>query len=154
MSDECDSQQSHASSIEQAISIVASWAQQERIVERVYFFGSRVRGSYQPNSDLDIAVKLTYPDVDTALAYWSFEVDAWMSRLSTILPWKPDLQLLAPDGTPAISAGVKESSILVYAQPNLSFQGTRHDKAALRALIQTSANSTQGDFYDNNSTES
>ena len=93
---------------------VASWARQQRLVEWVYFFGSRVRGDHQPDSDLDIAVQLIYPEVDMALAHWTFELDAWVSQLSTSLPWELDLQLLAPDGTPTISAGVSRSSVLVY----------------------------------------
>ena len=53
MSDERAAPQNRDSSIEQAITIVASWARQERIVERVYFFGSRVCGDYRPDSDLE-----------------------------------------------------------------------------------------------------
>ncbi|MDP2026507.1 nucleotidyltransferase family protein [Sulfuriferula sp.] len=102
------------SSLTDVAPVVASWARQQRLVERVYFFGSRVRGDHQPESDLDIAVQLIYPEVDTALAHWTFELDAWVSQLSAILPWELDLQLLAPDGTPTISAGVSRSSVLVY----------------------------------------
>ena len=104
------------SSLENAMPVVAWWARQQRLVERVYFFGSRVRGDHRPDSDLDIAVQLIYPEVDTALAHWTFELDAWASQLSAILPWELDLQLFAPDGTPTIIAGVNRSSVLVYAR--------------------------------------
>jgi predicted nucleotidyltransferase len=102
------------SSLADVAPVVASWARQQRLVKRVYFFGSRVRDDHQPDSDLDIAIQLINPDVDMALAHWTFEFDTWALQLSAILPWELDLQLLAPDGTPTISAGVSRSSFLVY----------------------------------------
>lgn len=93
---------------------VSSWAKQQHLISRVYFFGSRVRNQHTPTSDLDIAIHLIYPDPDTAFANWSFESAVWKSQLSAILPWKLDLHLLAPNSTPNISAGVQKSSLLVY----------------------------------------
>jgi predicted nucleotidyltransferase len=94
--------------------VVSSWACKQRLIDRVYFFGSRVRGKHKPDSDLDIAVQMIYSDPDTALAHWFFESDAWVSHLSGILPIKVDLQLFTHSITPTISAGIQESSLLVY----------------------------------------
>lgn len=96
------------------IPAVASWASQKRLIECLHFFGSRVRGEEKPTSDLDVAVQLIYSDHDAALANWFFECDAWALELSAILPWKVDLQLLAPGCTPTISAAIKRSSLVVY----------------------------------------
>ena len=94
--------------------LVVSWARLQRIVDRIYFFGSRVRGEHRNDSDLDVAVQLIFPDPSTALAHWSFESDTWISQLTPLLPWKLDLQLFASSATPTVSAGVTRSSVLVY----------------------------------------
>ena len=96
---------------------VVSWASRQSIIDRIYFFGSRVRGEHKLASDLDIAVQLIYSDPAPALAHWFSEGDNWVSQLSDILPWEPDLQLLAPGATPTISAGIEESAMLVYQRP-------------------------------------
>lgn len=93
---------------------VASWASQQPLIESLHFFGSRVRCEEMPTSDLDIAIRLTHSDNDAALADWSFECDAWASQLSLLIPWKIDLQLLAPGWTPIISNAIERSSLLVY----------------------------------------
>ena len=37
--------------------VIAQWADQRPAVERVYIFGSHVRGDARPDSDLDIAIE-------------------------------------------------------------------------------------------------
>lgn len=94
--------------------LVIAWALSQHLIERVYFFGSRVRGTHRINSDLDIAIQLIYPEPDTAAAHWSFEEPQWTAQLSSLIPWQLDLELLCPPDSPTISAGIKESSLLVY----------------------------------------
>lgn len=93
---------------------IAEWVIHHRLIRRVFLFGSRVRNAHREDSDLDIAIELIYPNIDTALAHWSFESDAWKDELQKFVPWRVDLQLLCPQGTAAIVSGVERSSILIY----------------------------------------
>lgn len=93
---------------------IAAWAIHQRLIRRVFLFGSRVRNDHREDSDLDIAIELIYPDIDTALANWSFESDTWKRELQEFVPWQIDLQLLCSQGTATIVSGVAQSSILVY----------------------------------------
>lgn len=102
--------------LEEAKLLVASWATQQRLIRRIFFFGSRVRDEHRPDSDLDIAFELIYPNMNTSAAHWAFESDAWVLALSSLLPWKLDLQLFNPQDTPTIANGIDRSSILVYEQ--------------------------------------
>jgi len=100
--------------LEGAKLLVASWAVQKRLVRRVFFFGSRVRNEHRSDSDLDIAFELIYTAPNTSAGHWAFESDAWAKQLSSLLPWKLDLQLLEPQGTPTVASGIERSSVLVY----------------------------------------
>lgn len=60
------------------------WAEQTQSVTRVYFFGSRVWGEPQPDSDLDIFVF-----ADPALAI--LEAKVWENELTTLLEVKVHL---------------------------------------------------------------
>lgn len=111
------------SSLTELIPAVASWASQQRLIESLHFFGSRVRGEEKPTSDLDIAIRLIHSDHNAALANWFFECDAWASQLSSLLPWKLDLQLFAPGCTPTISKAIERSSFLVYQRHSNSLVG-------------------------------
>lgn len=93
---------------------IAAWAIHQRLIRRVFLFGSRVRNAHRDDSDLDIAIELIYPNLETALAHWSFESDAWKDELQKFAPWRIDVQLLCPQGTATIVSGVERSSILVY----------------------------------------
>ncbi|MDZ4075999.1 MAG: nucleotidyltransferase domain-containing protein [Hylemonella sp.] len=96
--------------------VVSDWATSIRLIERVYFFGSRVRGEYRSDSDLDIAVQLTTTDPDEAVAQWTFECDKWTVELATLIPFQVDLQLLHMTATPTVVAGIARASLLVYAR--------------------------------------
>lgn len=102
--------------LDEAKLLVASWANHQRLIRRIFFFGSRVRNEHRPDSDLDIAIELIYPNPDISAAHWAFESDAWVLTLSTMLPWELDMQCFNSQGTPTIAQGISRSSILVYVK--------------------------------------
>ncbi len=102
--------------LEEAKALVGSWAVKQKLIRRIFFFGSRVRNEHRPDSDLDIAFELIYANSDTSVAHWSLESDGWALTLSTLLPWKLDLHLFNPECTPTIANGIAKSAILVYEQ--------------------------------------
>jgi predicted nucleotidyltransferase len=38
--------------------IISTWAKVKDLIQSVYLYGSRIRGNYQPDSDLDITIKV------------------------------------------------------------------------------------------------
>lgn len=61
------------------IAAIKHWAASKRRVRAVHLFGSRVSGSYHPDSDLDICV-LAWP------GDWEFDGAEWHEELAAALP--------------------------------------------------------------------
>ena len=51
--------------------VIAQWADQRPAVERVYIFGSHVRGDARPDSDLDIAIDFVQNLTIEATSDWT-----------------------------------------------------------------------------------
>jgi len=99
---------------QKCITILKGWAQAIPIIGQAYIFGSRIKCTNSPSSDLDIAVSLIFEDRDTSLAYWIAHQEEWQSSLAVKFEWAVDLHLL--DFTPGaiVTTGVADASILVY----------------------------------------
>ena len=100
--------------LDQAGEQVAHWARGKRLISRVDFFGSRVRGNHAPDSDLDVAIVIRYSDADTCLAYWFANHTAWQTELQRLVPWRVDLQFHHPAVSGVVQSGVREASRGVY----------------------------------------
>lgn len=105
-----------------AAEIVARWAQSEPLILRIYFFGSRVKGRYLPESDLDVAIVLDprcLPEEDTdGVITWFANMGRWHKCLQERLPVPLDLEWHHPRRTAASIRGVAEASLLVYEKPS------------------------------------
>lgn len=101
-----------------AAAIVARWAESEPLILRVYFFGSRVKGRFLPESDLDVAVVLDprcLPEADTdGVLTWFANMGRWHKSLQERLALPLDLEWLHPRRTAVSARGVAEASLLVY----------------------------------------
>ena len=91
-----------------------SWAMGERLIQRVFIFGSRVRGNHTSSSDIDIAVELPYSDRNENLAHFQFEQLRWVNELSKILKHEVDVQLFEINHRSIVHRGVSENSVLAY----------------------------------------
>ncbi len=93
------------------------WAEGQPLVRRVWLFGSRVRGEYRPDSDLDVAVEL---DLDVAvdecrgMTHWIEHAASWERHLAHLLRVPVDLELHEPGGQ--VEAYVADCSRLVYVK--------------------------------------
>lgn len=97
------------------IEVVQEWALARPLVQRVYLFGSRVRGDVRAASDLDIAVELDPQQLcDEPTAAWVSSFAAWRSELEARIPLSVDLHLYLGDGSPLIKAGLQRSHVLAY----------------------------------------
>jgi predicted nucleotidyltransferase len=82
----------------------------------VWIFGSRVKGGYRPDSDLDIAVEAEpVPDSEEALVVWMNQSENWKAQLQQKVSLAVDLDWFDPDGsTPRIYSALEEAKDLVY----------------------------------------
>ncbi|MEB0308338.1 nucleotidyltransferase domain-containing protein [Pseudomonas sp. 10B1] len=96
--------------------IVKGWAASHAQISKVWLFGSRVRGTHRPDSDLDVAVEIDSPySEDELLGAWIRSSEELQSSLSTLLPMVVQLEWYGgPEETSIIHDGIMESSILVY----------------------------------------
>lgn len=97
------------------IEAINRWAESLPIIKRVWLFGSRVRGTEKPDSDLDIAVEHdSLPGDSDAFTTAISEVDNWHAQLQPYVSFTIDLQSYIPGITPTIEAGLNDSSQLIY----------------------------------------
>lgn len=93
------------------------WAGEKPFIRRVFIFGSRAKGTYGEDSDLDIAIEFDKFENDSNhLATWVTESGAWKQEIEALIPAiKIDLQWQDPSGgTKTIDKGIKDGSIKVY----------------------------------------
>jgi predicted nucleotidyltransferase len=103
--------------LEEAVQIVAAWAASEPLVREAYIFGSRVRGTHRPDSDIDIAVKINkQPGDESEYVCWAFEGDRLTERLQKLIPVKVQLEWYDPIETPHVRMGIVESSVKAYQE--------------------------------------
>ncbi len=78
----------------------------------MWLFGSRARGNYRADSDLDLAIGMANPEGDT-YASWFFKAREWRVELGSILPWPIDLQRLSHD-TERMQLCIRDSGALIF----------------------------------------
>ena len=66
------------------VPVVAKWAAATRNVRRVWLYGSRVRGTPRPDSDLDVCVEIDPLMTEQEKAESQRQQKAWRSELSML----------------------------------------------------------------------
>lgn len=102
--------------------LITGWTEAQPLVRKAYVFGSRVKGTHSPNSDLDVAIELVpRPGDETVLATWICEARALRESLARVVPVPVDLEWYGgPDETPTIHTALLAGSRVVYErQPTL-----------------------------------
>lgn len=114
---------------ETLVKVIADWAKNERLIKRVYIFGSRARNDFKEDSDLDVAVVINKRTGDeNVLTTWMCEHRGLESRLDSHIPYKLQLELLDGTNTPVVLKGVTKSHILVYE--DMASNAARNDTTA------------------------
>lgn len=104
--------------VDQLAVIVRDWALKKPEIERIWFFGSRVKGSHKPTSDLDIAIELTAQALATDIYrngrnVWLSLGENWGGELDRLTGLDTDPYEYHA-GAPYVLAGVAESRLLVF----------------------------------------
>ena len=98
--------------LEQLVPTIRAWARAHSQVGRLWLFGSRVKGSHRPDSDLDIAVGVAaLLETDEEQERFRAMLDTGSSELSVICGLRVSLQAVA---TPGVDKGVEECGVLIY----------------------------------------
>lgn len=105
-------------SIDQFRPAIERWAMSFPAIHRVWLYGSRVKGTARPDSDLDVAVEIHRhafrgqpPDV-----WWMFESRAMKDALRALVHVVPDVQQYEESAREVLS-GVADHGLLVYGPP-------------------------------------
>jgi predicted nucleotidyltransferase len=95
---------------------VEGWAESEPLVRKVYLFGSRVRGTYRPDSDLDVAIELlTLPDEDDPGTTWQREAKRLRASIAGAAPVAIDLLWYGGAiESPCVHEGLQAGSLTIY----------------------------------------
>ncbi|THK41324.1 nucleotidyltransferase domain-containing protein [Methylophaga sp. SB9B] len=101
--------------LEETAKVVNGWAAKKPQIEKVQFFGSRVRGTNRDDSDLDVAITLL-PNLDESdgMSTWFRFSDVWSAELNDLLPYEVQVEWEAGELTSTILKGLSEASYLVY----------------------------------------
>lgn len=94
--------------------LIADWAERTPQIMDVRIFGSRVKGSARPGSDLDVAVRIAEGKDENALTTYLFERHGWSDELTGLIGLKVDLQWYDEESAPRVVAYCAEASILVF----------------------------------------
>lgn len=95
---------------------VAKWAGTQPLVHKAYLFGSRVRGTHRPDSDLDVAVEVfALPGDSSPFTTWTGEAQRLKASIASVVPVVIDLDWYGDEvETPRIHAALEQSSVMVY----------------------------------------
>jgi len=101
--------------IEQLKHFISPWASSLDFRIRIYFFGSRLTGTINPESDCDLAIEFLDPWVDTTLAWIDYH-EQWQTHLSKIAKDKIHLLLFDDENNP-VKKYVEEKSVIIFESP-------------------------------------
>jgi len=102
-------------SIEKLNKFISPWASSLDFRIRIYFYGSRLTGTNNPDSDCDLAIEFLDYGVDTTLAWFDYH-DQWQTHLSKITKHKIHLELYDNENI-LVKKYVKENSVIIFESP-------------------------------------
>jgi predicted nucleotidyltransferase len=91
------------------IETIIRWSQRHDSISEVWLFGSRVKGSSRPDSDIDLALVLTPPRQGHDWARGNYERfgDDWQRELSAMIGRHVSLTLKAEEAEPSTPLWVR-----------------------------------------------
>ena len=101
---------------ENEIRIVTEWAKSQPLIKKAYFFGSRFKGSYREDSDMDIGVELYVGhEGECLLSTWIHEGPELKESLQSLIGYKVDLQWYeSQEETPEMHSYLAEDSVVIF----------------------------------------
>lgn len=92
----------------------AHWASGKERIHELHLFGSRAKGDFVKNSDVDLAYVLTGSNPGEVLAYSMFEATDWERELQIILAAPVELHMADPPTDAVVWPSVLDHGQLIY----------------------------------------
>lgn len=89
--------------------VLIRWASQTPEVTRLWLFGSRIRGTHRPGSDLDVAVEYVGNPNDVGA-----QLDKWREALKGKTRLRHHLETYRPGVNTRIQGALAACSLLIY----------------------------------------
>lgn len=120
--------------LEEAKKLLRKWASENKLVRKVYVYGSQVKGDFKASSDLDVAIEIDPEEGDTnAFTTFICEKNKCIQELKSLLKYKVDLKWYNKNNQSSITkAAVETSGILVYTRGIQTKNKTAQDEGKLR----------------------
>jgi uncharacterized protein len=99
--------------LECAAESLKSWAAGQPTIRRLWVYGSRLKGTYLPESDLDVCVKVDRLESEAQKEEFQVRLREWQEQLSATIGVPVHIQPCATDQQRAFIA---EASRLLYAR--------------------------------------
>lgn len=94
--------------------LAAHWAAEKDRIHELHLFGSRAKGNFADESDVDIAYVLTGSDPGEVLAYSICEAAGWEGELQVTLASPVQLHMADPLTDAIVWPAVREHGQLIY----------------------------------------
>jgi predicted nucleotidyltransferase len=93
---------------------LSNWTTSNHNVWALWIFGSRAKGTSQPDSDIDIAIELVPPTNNHNWALWAYIklFDEWKEQLRQAVSWSVSLVAIRPGFD--MDKEVRETGVLVW----------------------------------------
>ncbi|NJR80325.1 nucleotidyltransferase family protein [Sphingomonas corticis] len=98
---------------------IRAWATGQPLVLEVHAFGSRVKGGYRTDSDLDLAFVVDGQDEGEQLGNAICLLPAWRAELQALLPVKVHAQSMFDDDV-VVAPAVREHGMLVFRRDGVT----------------------------------
>jgi len=98
---------------EQQLEAIRTWAKNKAAIRSIYLFGSRVKGTARPDSDLDVAIEVQTDDEDAFQTYMAHD-DRWEAELSSVTSLQVSVQMYHPVEAPRVYSYVASSGFKAF----------------------------------------
>ena len=104
------------SELEPVAVVLREWASTRHFILRIYVYGSRLKQTHRPDSDLDVAMEFEPAGIDLdCFTTWVGDAKKWRRQLQPLLPAVLHLEWHDTNGkTPHVSQWLRDASCVVY----------------------------------------
>lgn len=108
---------------DEQLAAIREWAAQNPLIVAVHLFGSRVRGTARPDSDLDVAIDVGFGD--DAMQTWIIHKGGWEQELRAATQLQVNVDFYHATLAPHVHGYVEECGFEAYRSTGLEATSAR-----------------------------